>query len=130
MLLLGRIRWDPINIHLGLATGFMLLFQGAWDPKLGVFNDWNLFANVAFPLAMFNGYNLLSEPERRHRGSCEQPRQPRAQRCRRRAPSHRLPPESFVAAANCARLPSSASIRSNRLYLQTRSVRESEPVLI
>jgi len=66
--LLRRIEPSPQNIHLVLASAFMLLFMFSWKATLGVYSDWNLFANAAIPLSLLVGVNLL-RVESPHRGT-------------------------------------------------------------
>jgi hypothetical protein len=58
--LLGFRRIDrrPVNVHLLLASVFMLIYMFTWKATLGVLSDWNLFANAAIPLSALIGYNL------------------------------------------------------------------------
>ena len=37
----------------------MIAFMFVWKAQPGVYNDWNLFANVAIPVSIFVGYNVL-----------------------------------------------------------------------
>lgn len=55
-----QIKFNDVNIHLGIASIFMILFMFAWKATLGVYNDWNLFAIVAIPISIFIGYNELA----------------------------------------------------------------------
>ncbi len=54
-----RIRREPGNIFLGLASVFMLLFMFTWKADMGVYQDWNLYAAVAIPLSVLCWYNFL-----------------------------------------------------------------------
>jgi len=60
-MLLFRIKLLPVNIHLIIASVFMLIYMIAWEAKLGIYNDWNLFAAVAIPISIFVGFNILSQ---------------------------------------------------------------------
>jgi hypothetical protein len=59
LMLFRRIRLNPINIHLIIASGFMLLLFFGWRSGIGIYDDWNLFANCAFVLSILVYYNLL-----------------------------------------------------------------------
>jgi hypothetical protein len=58
LLALRRIALEPQNIHLLLASAFMLIYMFGWKATLGVYSDWNLFANAAIPLSVLIGHNL------------------------------------------------------------------------
>jgi hypothetical protein len=63
-----RIALEPLNVHLVLASAFMLVFMFIWKATLGVYSDWNLFANAAIPLSALIGYNLARVEHLPHRG--------------------------------------------------------------
>ena len=52
-------QFDKINIHLGIASISMLIYMFTWHAALGIYNDWNLFANTAIPLSVFIARNAL-----------------------------------------------------------------------
>jgi hypothetical protein len=52
LLLSRRISWDPINVHLALASIVMTVFVLCWKPQLGIDNDWNLYAMAAVPVSL------------------------------------------------------------------------------
>ena len=60
LLAFKRIPWDPLNIFLGIATLFMLVFQLSWKAQLGVYYDWNLFAAGAIPFSFLVWRNVLT----------------------------------------------------------------------
>ncbi len=62
LLALGRIRRDALGVHLLLAAAGMILFQLAWQAKLGVYYDWNLYANVALVLSLWIGAGAAAGP--------------------------------------------------------------------
>lgn len=57
--LFGRVRRDAVGLHLILAASGMTLFVLAWEAKLGVYQDWNLFANAAIPIALLASRGLV-----------------------------------------------------------------------
>ncbi len=59
LLLFGLIKWDNFNIYLAIACVFMMGYIFVWEARLGVYNDWNMFANVSIPFSIFTGYNVL-----------------------------------------------------------------------
>ena len=59
LLLFGLIKWDNFNIYLAIACVFMMGYIFIWEARLGVYNDWNMFANVSIPFSIFTGYNVL-----------------------------------------------------------------------
>jgi len=59
-LITRQIAWTAVNIHLGIASLSMIAYMCAWHATLGVYNDWNLFANAAIPVTLFSGYNVLN----------------------------------------------------------------------
>jgi hypothetical protein len=69
LLALKRVALEPLNVHLLLASAFMLLFMFSWKATLGVYSDWNLFANAAIPLSALVAYNLSRIETLRHRGA-------------------------------------------------------------
>lgn len=62
LLLFRRIKPEPFNIHLIIATTGLLIFQFTWEAKLGVYNDWNLYAAVVLPFSILVWTNLLKIP--------------------------------------------------------------------
>jgi hypothetical protein len=62
-----RIELTPRNLHLIIATVFMLAFQFIWDAKIGVYNDWNLFASMALPFSALVWSNFLQIPDLKFR---------------------------------------------------------------
>lgn len=59
LLVSRKIKYDAVNSHLGIACISMVGFMFTWRAAIGVYNDWNLFANVAIPVSLFVGYNVL-----------------------------------------------------------------------
>lgn len=55
-----RISATPWNVFLVIATVFLLLFMSLWESKIGVYNDWNLFAVSAFALSLLVWHNFLN----------------------------------------------------------------------
>ena len=68
LLALRRVNLEPLNVHLLLASAFMLVYMFSWKATLGVYSDWNLFANAAIPLSALVGYNLSRIETLPHRG--------------------------------------------------------------
>jgi hypothetical protein len=67
LLIYKRIGLTPRNIHLLIATVSMLVFQFIWEAKLGVYNDWNLFASMALPFSALVWSNFLEIPDLKNR---------------------------------------------------------------
>ncbi len=61
LLVSRRVDRDPLPMHLLIATCSLLAFQAVWKAQLGVYNDWNLFANVAVPFSLLVWTNVLRE---------------------------------------------------------------------
>ena len=55
-----RVRLDAVNVHLLAASVVMGLFVVVWRAGLGVYNDWNLFAMAALPVALLVWRNVLT----------------------------------------------------------------------
>jgi len=68
LLALRRVTLEPLNVHLLLASAFMLVYMFSWKATLGVYSDWNLFAIAAIPLSALVGYNLSRIETLPHRG--------------------------------------------------------------
>ncbi len=49
----------PVNVFLGLAALLLLALMYVWNPMLGVYNDWNLFAAAGIPLSLLFAYNFV-----------------------------------------------------------------------
>jgi hypothetical protein len=62
-----RIMLTPGNFHLIIAIVFMLAFQFTWEAKIGVYNDWNLFASMALPFSALIWSNFLQIPDLKFR---------------------------------------------------------------
>jgi hypothetical protein len=62
-----RMEGDRTTIHLALAAGAGAVFMGGWEAKLGVYEDWNLFAWVAIPFSLLAARGLVSLENRRVR---------------------------------------------------------------
>jgi hypothetical protein len=62
LLVFRRIEASRLNLHLAVAAASMLFFQLTWKPGLGVYGDWNLFANAAVPLSLLIWHNVLRIP--------------------------------------------------------------------
>ena len=54
-----RITLDTFNVHLIISSLCMLGFHMLFFAKIGVYNDWNLYANVAVPVSILIWYNVL-----------------------------------------------------------------------
>lgn len=67
LLVYKRIKLDRINVHLLLAVGGMMIFLFNYKGLLGAYNDWNLYANAAVPLAIFVWRNALMIPDLRYK---------------------------------------------------------------
>lgn len=59
LLVFRRIQATTINMHLGIASFFMMLLFFVWRSAIGIYDDWNLFANSALVLSILGWYNLL-----------------------------------------------------------------------
>jgi hypothetical protein len=59
LLLKRRIQLDGTNMHLLLASCSMAVFFLGWRATLGVYEDWNLYANAAIPLQLLIFRNLF-----------------------------------------------------------------------
>lgn len=59
LFLFGLIKWNSFNIYMAVACVFMMGYIFIWEASLGVYNDWNMFANVSIPFSIFTGYNVL-----------------------------------------------------------------------
>jgi len=62
-----RIELDELNIHLILASGFMMIFLLSFKAGLGVYQDWNLYANIGIPVSLLiwrNGLSMDSQPQK------------------------------------------------------------------
>ena len=68
LLIFRRIAGDPLNVHLMLCSVFLLIYMFTWKAALGVYSDWNLFANAGIPLSILVAYNLLRAEGVPHRG--------------------------------------------------------------
>ena len=53
-----RISVTPFNVFMVLAAGVYLGYVYTWRAGLGVYNDWNLYAPAALPLAILFWYNF------------------------------------------------------------------------
>ena len=53
-----RIALTRFNIFLALAVIVFMGYVFTWNAALGVYNDWNLYAPAALPLAVFFWYNF------------------------------------------------------------------------
>lgn len=68
LVVLKRIALEPVNVHLLLASVFMLVYMFSWKATLGVYSDWNLFAIAAIPLSALIGHNLTRIEDLPRRG--------------------------------------------------------------
>jgi hypothetical protein len=68
LLTFRRIPRNPLNVHLALCSAFLLVYLFTWKATLGVYSDWNLFANLGVPLSILIWHNLLSAEDLPHRG--------------------------------------------------------------
>lgn len=55
-----RISLDRENLHLALACGCMMAFVFGWNARLGVYQDWNLFAPAALPISLLVWRNVAN----------------------------------------------------------------------
>jgi hypothetical protein len=46
---------DPLVRHLAIASAMMVIYMCSWNAQLGVYEDWNLFANAALPVSILAG---------------------------------------------------------------------------
>ncbi|MDQ3979430.1 MAG: hypothetical protein M3314_07765 [Actinomycetota bacterium] len=53
-----RVDLTRFNIFMALAVAVFIAYVFTWRADLGVYNDWNLYAPAALPLAIFFWYNL------------------------------------------------------------------------
>jgi hypothetical protein len=53
-----RIALTQFNIFMALAVIVFMGYVFTWNAALGVYNDWNLYAPAALPLAVFFWYNF------------------------------------------------------------------------
>ena len=58
LLLYRRVALTPFNIFMGLAVVVLIGYVFTWRAALGVYNDWNLYAPAALPVAIFFWYNF------------------------------------------------------------------------
>jgi hypothetical protein len=64
-----RVKLDVINGFFVIASIVMLIYFFNWNARLGIYNDWNLFANALIPPAILLWSNFVSIPKFSHRGS-------------------------------------------------------------
>jgi hypothetical protein len=67
LLIYKRIKLNAANGFFVIAALSMMFFQFSYKGMLGVYNDWNLFANAAVPLAMLVWYNVLNIRDLRYK---------------------------------------------------------------
>ena len=53
-----RVGLTPFNVFMALAVVVLVGYVFTWRADLGVYNDWNLYAPAALPLAVFFWFNL------------------------------------------------------------------------
>lgn len=53
-----RVTLTPFNIFMALAVIVFMGYVFTWRADLGVYNDWNLYAPAALPLAVFFWFNF------------------------------------------------------------------------
>lgn len=53
-----RVSLSPFNVFMTLAASVLLGYVFTWRADLGVYNDWNLYAPAALPLAILFWHNL------------------------------------------------------------------------
>ena len=68
LVIFRRIARSPLNVHLLLGSVFLLIYLFTWKAALGVYSDWNLFANLGIPLSILVGYNVLAAEDLPCRG--------------------------------------------------------------
>jgi len=66
LLFFRRIELSRFNLFLAISSVSMLVYMFVWEAKLGVYNDWNLFAPCAIPLAFLFWYNFTRIENLRH----------------------------------------------------------------
>ncbi len=54
-----RVRMTPFAAFMSVASGTMLVFMFVWRSDIGVYNDWNLYAPAALPLAILFWYSFV-----------------------------------------------------------------------
>jgi hypothetical protein len=59
------VRWDDFNMHLLVSSISMLSFFYFFRAAIGVYHDWNLFANVGIPVSIFSAHNVLQGEDTR-----------------------------------------------------------------
>ena len=57
-----RVRMDQTSLYLTCATGGMMLFLFNYKTLIGVYHDWNLYANAAVPLALVPVHGGWTKP--------------------------------------------------------------------
>ena len=62
-----RMDARPVNVFVGLAALLLLVLMYVWNPMLGVYYDWNLFAAAAVPLSLLFAYNFLRAEGLKHK---------------------------------------------------------------
>ena len=53
-----RVSLDDVNIHLMIASGFMIIFMLTFKAWLGVYQDWNLFAGTGIAISLLVWRNV------------------------------------------------------------------------
>lgn len=51
---------DRVNTHLVIASAGMAILLFFWEARIGVYNDWNLYAAVALPVSFLVWRNVIS----------------------------------------------------------------------
>lgn len=64
LLVFRRVKVDAVGLHLILAASTMGAYMLVWEAKLGVYQDWNLFANAALPIALVVSRSLVEAADR------------------------------------------------------------------
>jgi hypothetical protein len=59
LVLYRRIPLDAVNVHLIVAAAGVTALVIGWKAQLGVYNDWNLFAMAAVPIALLVWRNVF-----------------------------------------------------------------------
>lgn len=59
LILYKKIPLSAFNIFMAISSIFMLAYMLLWKARLGVYNDWNLFAPCAIPFSIFCWYNFF-----------------------------------------------------------------------
>jgi hypothetical protein len=54
-----RVAGTPFNVFMALAVVVLVGYVFAWRADLGVYNDWNLYAPAALPLAILFWFNFV-----------------------------------------------------------------------